>query len=66
MSGYVKTEKEKMMELAKSGGAAADAITAQGEQSVLDSSIKLFRYLQTSMKRCTELSNGQTFFSLQK
>ena len=66
MSGYVRQEREKMMELAVAGGAALDAVTSQGEQSVLESSIKLFQYIKTSIKRCTALSNGQTFFSLQK
>ena len=55
-----------MLELVKEAGNEGDAISTHSSQPVLQSSIKLFQYIKTSIKRCVALNNGQTFFGLHK
>lgn len=62
MQPYVALEKQKLAEVLTT----EDHIDEQGALPVFSSSVQMFAYIKTSVKRCTALTTGQTFFKLHK
>ncbi|KAJ8601265.1 hypothetical protein CTAYLR_003283 [Chrysophaeum taylorii] len=63
MQPYVALEKKNMEDMMRK---ADDEIDQEGALPVFSSSVQLFAYVKTSIKRCTALTCGQTFFKLHK
>lgn len=62
MGPYVALEKQNLADALKTD----DSIDDQGALPVFSSSVQMFAYVKTSVRRCTALSTGQTFFKLHK
>lgn len=63
---YITLEKKRMEEMLES--AAEEKAINEDDMSlpVFTSSVSLFAYVKTAVKRCTPLTTGQTFFNLHK
>ena len=65
MDPYVALEKQNMEDM-MAKVTAEEAVDRDGALPVLSSSVHMFAYIKTSVRRCTALTTGQTFFKLSK
>jgi hypothetical protein len=65
MDPYVALEKSNMEEM-MAKVTADDAVDRDGALPVLASSVHMFAYIKTSVRRCTALTTGQTFYKLHR
>ena len=63
MDPYVQLEKSNMDDMMVKV-MAEEAVDRDGALPVLSSSVHMFAYVKTSVRRCTALTTGQTFFKL--
>ena len=63
MDPYVQLEKSNMDDM-MAKVTAEEAVDRDGALPVLSSSVHMFAYVKTSVRRCTALTTGQTFFKL--
>jgi len=63
MQPYVALEKKNLEEMTQKVAAEED-VDRDGALPVFASSVQVFAYIKTSVRRCTALSTGQTFFKL--
>ncbi|CCI49679.1 unnamed protein product [Albugo candida] len=64
MTAYVHLERKNMEQMI-TDGIASEIVDRNGQLPVFSSSVGMFAYIRNSVKRCTVLTNGQTFFNLQ-
>ncbi|KAI9914786.1 hypothetical protein PsorP6_008554 [Peronosclerospora sorghi] len=64
MSAYVALERRNMEQMINQV-MIADIVDRNGHLPVFSSSVNMFAYIRNSIKRCTALTNTQTFFDLQ-
>jgi len=65
MGGYVELERKNMEDM-MSKVAADEDVDRDGALPVLSSSVQMFAYIKTSVRRCTALTTGGTFLTLHK
>jgi hypothetical protein len=63
MGPYVLLERKNMDEMMKKVS-AEEQVDRDGALPVLSSSVHMFAYIKTSVRRCTALTTGQTFYKL--
>ncbi|KAF4315011.1 hypothetical protein BBO99_00009666 [Phytophthora kernoviae] len=64
MTAYVALERKNMEHMINEV-MSAELVDRNGQLPVFSSSVNMFAYIRNSIKRCTALTNGQTFFDLQ-
>ncbi|KAG3039670.1 hypothetical protein PC119_g1963 [Phytophthora cactorum] len=64
MTAYVALERKNMEQMINEV-MSAELVDRNGQLPVFSSSVNMFAYIRNSIKRCTALTNGQTFFDLQ-
>ena len=65
MDGYIALEKQNLEDVLMRTS-SEDAVDRDGALPVLASSVHVFAYIKTSVRRCTALTTGQTFFKLHR
>ena len=65
MDGYIALEKQNLEDVLQRT-VSEDAVDRDGALPVLASSVHVFAYIKTSVRRCTALTTGQTFFKLHR
>ena len=65
MDGYISLEKQNLEDVLQRT-VSEDAVDRDGALPVLASSVHVFAYIKTSVRRCTALTTGQTFFKLHR
>lgn len=63
MTAYVQLERKNMEQMIDEV-MGAEVVDRNGQLPVFSSSVNMFAYIRNSIKRCTALTNGQTFFDL--
>jgi uncharacterized protein YdcH (DUF465 family) len=63
MTAYVQLERKNMEQMIDEV-MSAEVVDRNGQLPVFSSSVNMFAYIRNSIKRCTALTNGQTFFDL--
>ncbi|RMX67122.1 hypothetical protein DD238_004879 [Peronospora effusa] len=64
MTAYVALERKNMEQMINEV-MNTELVDRNGQLPVFSSSVNMFAYIRNSIKRCTALTNGQTFFDLQ-
>lgn len=64
MTAYVALERKNMEQMIQEV-MSSEIVDRNGQLPVFSSSVHMFAYIRNSVKRCTALTNGQTFFDLQ-
>lgn len=63
MTAYVRLERKNMEQMIDEV-MSLEVVDRNGQLPVFSSSVNMFAYIRSSIKRCTALTNGQTFFDL--
>lgn len=63
MTAYVQLERKNMEQMIDEV-MSTEVVDRNGQLPVFSSSVNMFAYIRNSIKRCTALTNGQTFFDL--
>ncbi|DAZ94557.1 TPA: hypothetical protein N0F65_002209 [Lagenidium giganteum] len=63
MTAYVQVERKNMEQMINEV-MRSEIVDRNGQLPVFSSSVNMFAYIRNSVKRCTALTNGQTFFDL--
>ncbi|TDH67125.1 hypothetical protein CCR75_005336 [Bremia lactucae] len=63
MTAYISLERKNMEQMINED-MSAELVDWNGQLPVFSSSVNMFAYIRNSIKRCTALTNGQTFFDL--